>query len=392
MVSYKMVSSSTITLVPSWGLGRLSDDDYSIPFTHYTYLQYICHHYRKVILIAGVSSQAENNDAYYSTGEFSNLKVVEIPRYNSYLAAVRHFGTYYRAYKDVDDETDIVYCRVPDPFSWMPKLLFHKKCIMHFVGDAIDATKHNEAWSVGKKLLMIMGYLPDYLLTILAAKKSTVYTNGFHLSERLSKFGVKATPVVSSTIRESTLVEPSPMPSIPPIRLIYVGYIRFAKGMHCLLEVCAILKKRGVPYHFDIVGNGEMFNYVKNYIDEENLSDDVTMHGHIDNRDKLNTLLRQSNLFFFPSLSEGSPRVVVEAMAQGLPVLSTPVGAVPFTFKDHETIRLFDFDDAEKACDVIEEYVKNSDSFVTMRDKAYSLVKEKYTIEKFLSQVFTYEK
>jgi glycosyltransferase involved in cell wall biosynthesis len=115
------------------------------------------------------------------------------------------------------------------------------------------------------------------------------------------------------------------------------------------------------------------------------------MHGHIDDKEKMNKILRKSDLFFFPSLSEGSPRVIIEAMAQGTPVLSTPVGSLPSTFKDGETIRFFDFNDAEKAIEIVKEYVANPKPFEQQRIKAYRMVAEQFTIEKFLSKVFNYE-
>lgn len=378
-----------IVLFVSWNLEKVGDD-YYIANMHYSYLQYITCVYEFVYLITPVRCLSCSRFAN-TLCEFTNISVVELPYTGNYLHTIRFCRKYWMVVKQISESVDLFYCRCPDPFSWMPALITNKKTIMHFVGDAIDATKHNEDWPMVKKIIMILGYLPDYLLTIIAARHSMVYTNGYHLSKRLSKFGIHATPVVSSTIRKSTLVNPTPLPSVPPVRLIYVGYIRYAKGMNCLLCVCKLLKKRGVPFRFDVVGRGEMFDEVKTCIEKENLSSNVTLHGHVDNRDKMNELLRQSNLFFFPSLSEGSPRVVVEAMSQGVPVLSTPVGSLPYSFKEGETIRFFDFDDANKACDIIMEYIENPRSFVQMRDNAYLLVKENYTIEKFLSTVFSYE-
>lgn len=264
---------------------------------------------------------------------------------------------------------------------------------MHFVGDTIDATRHNEKWSWLKKKVMIAGYLPDYWLTLKAARKSNVYTNGPHLAERLARHGVKATPVISSTIFEKDLHDDfTPLPiERGKVVITYIGYVRFAKGMNCLMEFCKKLKDVGINYHFNLVGGGEMFDDVKAFLESEQLTEDVTMHGHISDRTKMNSILRQSDLFFFPSLSEGSPRVIIEAMAQGTPVISTPVGSLPGTFKEGETIRFFDYNDAAKAVDIVQDYVNDVTSFELQRRAAYNMVAKQFTIEKFLSKVFVYE-
>ena len=264
---------------------------------------------------------------------------------------------------------------------------------MHFVGDTIDATEHNEKWSWLKKKVMIAGYLPDYWLTLRAARRSHVFTNGTHLSAKLVHYGVKATPVISSTIFETDLHDDfTPLPvNEGKVEITYIGYVRFAKGMNCLMTFCKKLKDAGINYHFNLIGNGEMFDDVQAFFEKEGLTRHVTMHGHISEREKMNEILRKSDLFFFPSLSEGSPRVVIEAMAQGVPVISTPVGSLPGTFKNGETIRFFDYNDVGKAVSIVQDYLWNATPFDKQRRAAYKMVAEQFTIEKFLSKVFTYE-
>ena len=134
-----------------------------------------------------------------------------------------------------------------------------------------------------------------------------------------------------------------------------------------------------------------MYYDVKTFFDKEGMANCVTMHGHVDKREEMNAILRSSDLFFFPSLSEGSPRVVIEAMAQGTPVMSTPVGSLPSTFKDRESIRFFEFNDVNGAVSIVKDYQRNPKDFEKQRIMAYQMVANNFTIEKFLSQVFRYE-
>lgn len=381
------MKDKTITLLTGWNLTR-SGSKYYISGTHYTYLEFISTKYEKIYLLSSVSRVLNERNSKEIV--FSNIEVVELPYSGSFLKAQKSVIKYYKTIKSIAGKTDLFYCRVPDPFCWMPRLIFHKRTVMHFVGDTIDATKYNEKWSWIKKKVMIAGYYPDYLLTILAAKKSTVYTNGFHIANRLKRYSVNANPVVSSTISEK--IFDGNLPDLntqeSPIRIIYVGYIRFAKGMNCLMHLCKKMQDSGFDYIFDIVGNGEMFDELKNFVENNELENKVILHGHVDDKTKLLQMIRSSQLFFFPSLSEGSPRVVIEAMSQGIPVVSTPVGSLPTTFEDKKEIRFFDFNDYEMAYDIIKSFLSDRSSFEKMRDEAYKKVKNNYTIEAFLGKIF----
>ena len=381
------MKDKTITLLTGWNLTR-SGSKYYISGTHYTYLEFISTKYEKIYLLSSVSRVLNERNSKEIV--FSNIEVVELPYSGSFLKAQKSVIKYYKTIKSIAGKTDLFYCRVPDPFCWMPRLIFHKRTVMHFVGDTIDATKYNEKWSWIKKKVMIAGYYPVYLLTILAAKKSTVYTNGFHIANRLKRYSVDANPVVSSTISEKIFDDNLPDLNMQdsPIRIIYVGYIRFAKGMNCLMHICKKMQDSGFDYIFDIVGNGEMFDELKNFVENNKLENKVILHGHVDDKAKLLQMIRSSHLFFFPSLSEGSPRVVIEAMSQGIPVVSTPVGSLPTTFEDKKDIRFFDFNDYNMAYGIIKSFLSERISFEKMRDEAYKKVKNNYTIEAFLGKIF----
>jgi glycosyltransferase involved in cell wall biosynthesis len=321
-----------------------------------------------------------------------NIEVVELPAVNSYLGALRDYKKYCEAIERVKPLVDFFYCRVPDPFCWLPVLKYKMPSVMHFVGDTIDATRHNEKWSWLRKQVMIAGYLPEYALMLLASRKSRVYTNGTHLSSKLAKLGVNATAVISSTISEKQLQTPPILsPSVPP-RMIYVGYLRFAKGMNLLMNLWLRLKEKWPDFRFGVVGNGEMEEDIRRFVDANNLSDNILMYGRIDNRTDLINVLRSSDLFVFPSLSEGSPRVVIEAMAEGIPVISTPVGSLPGTFTDGDAIRYFGFNDDLAAFRLVCEYCEAPQRFYKMRDRAYKSVCDNFTIEKFLSKIYSLDK
>jgi glycosyltransferase len=385
-----MVSYKTIGLLTSWNLESYEGIYYANNM-HFVYIDYLCRNNEKVVLFSSCR-KVSGKPVCEPLNMFSNLKIVELPYTSSYVSSQLNVAAYYRALKKHLKDVEVLYCRTPDPFCWMPALLFKCRVIMDFVGDTIDCTRNNENWSGLKKNLMIAGYYPDYILTLLAAKKSKVITAGQKLSTKLRKYGIKATSLIPSTVLASQMAVE--LPSLSPdktVRLIYVGYIRNAKGISTIMNLCLLLKENNIRFVFDIIGTGEMYGELKDFIRNKGLEENVILHGHINDRDRINDLLKNSDIFFFPSLSEGAPRVVIEAMSQGIPVVSTPVGSLPYTFNDGDTIRYFDYHNAAQAFDIIKEYTDDKIPFIRMRDKAYKEVKEKYTLEAFLSQVFNYE-
>ncbi len=389
-----MIKDLNIGLLVSWNLLKYKDIYLTIN-VHYAYIKFLSYNFRKIYLITSIKKTNNINILmkYNKLDDFHNIEVIELPEVKSFAKSLLNFYKYYKSIKYVSPLVDLFYCRVPDPFSWMPVFLGGEKIIMHFVGDTIEATKYNEKWSILKKMFIIIGYLPEWHMTLLAAKKSCVYCNGQHLVKKLYKKGVKAKVVVSSTISYEDL--PELLHVIPvkqgSVSILFLSYIRYSKGINCLMGLIEKLEEETVPYHFNIVGDGEMMPELKSFVESKGYSSHVTIHGYVNDRGKINQLMDNSDIFFFASLSEGSPRVIIEAASRGVPVVSTPVGSLPFAFKDGESIRFYPFNDACTACEIIKEFMKNPVLFVHLRNAAYNLVKEKYTSEVFMSKIFSYE-
>lgn len=100
--------------------------------------------------------------------------------------------------------------------------------------------------------------------------------------------------------------------------LIHVGRFHEAKNHMFLLEIMAVLAKLSDEYRLILVGEGELRTQIENKIQELNLTDKVIMLGL---RNDIPQLLCAGDFFVFPSLYEGLPCSVIEAVANGLPCL-----------------------------------------------------------------------
>jgi len=111
--------------------------------------------------------------------------------------------------------------------------------------------------------------------------------------------------------------------------LIFVGRLEKNKGINLLLEAASKLKIKILNFKIIIVGSGPLENDLKFKIKNLKLQDNVLLYGWAKDSHEIAELMNRSKILVMPSYNEGGPRVVVEALACGVPVLATPVGLVP---------------------------------------------------------------
>ena len=95
------------------------------------------------------------------------------------------------------------------------------------------------------------------------------------------------------------------------INLIYIGMLSRRKNALMLLQISRDLKRLGLSFHLNIVGDGSLYSIIKESVAKENLP--ITLHGFVSDRAYLSSLLRQADIMVFPSGNEGFPRVFIEA-------------------------------------------------------------------------------
>ena len=121
---------------------------------------------------------------------------------------------------------------------------------------------------------------------------------------------------VPNAIDGSWIVAHRPAPTAKR-RFLFIGRHERRKGVPELLEAIAPLRASGVEFHF--VGPIPEQLRLKR--------DDVVYHGTVTDTATLQGILDSSDVLLCPSFAEGMPTVVLEAMARGLAVIATDVGA-----------------------------------------------------------------
>ncbi len=104
------------------------------------------------------------------------------------------------------------------------------------------------------------------------------------------------------------------------IALLFVGQHIWEKGLDVVIDTLKEINGK-VPFRMNFIGNGYAFDDIKKRIEDYGLSDRVTLHGVIREREILSDYYAASDLFLFPSFYDNAPLVVREAAAMGTPAI-----------------------------------------------------------------------
>jgi glycosyltransferase involved in cell wall biosynthesis len=131
-------------------------------------------------------------------------------------------------------------------------------------------------------------------------------------------------------------VEPAAATEGPAGYLLFVGRLRLRKGVEVLLAALAELRRRRIKAVLQIAGDGEHRKRLERKVDELGLRDTVAFLGTCDGP-RVRRLLAGAAALVVPSIYEGMPLVVLEAMAAGVPVVGSRVSGIPEVVVDGET-------------------------------------------------------
>jgi glycosyltransferase involved in cell wall biosynthesis len=173
---------------------------------------------------------------------------------------------------------------------------------------------------------------------------------------------------------------------------LFVGSITPRKGLHLLLQACAILQQQGCDkYTLAIIGDGTQRKELEDFCQEKGLSDRVRWIGKVD-YSKLGAYFSESDVFVLPTLEDTWGMVVLEAMVLGKAVLSSKWAGASELVIEGENGYCFDPYDPEKLSQLMRLFIDNPDLAVAMGKKSKQLMAQ-YTPEaaaQFLSKVTSF--
>ena len=169
-------------------------------------------------------------------------------------------------------------------------------------------------------------------------------------------------------------------PSAEPPRAVYVGTLSRRKGMHDLVAALEMLRDRGIALPLDVVGGGhEVGEHEADELRSRIVSSGLPIRllGS-QPPEGVARALREAQLFVLPSHYEGQPIAILEAMASGLPVVVTAVGANPDVISDGAEGRVVPSHDPAALADALEQLARDPQARARMGASARARAEEGY--------------
>jgi colanic acid/amylovoran biosynthesis glycosyltransferase len=179
---------------------------------------------------------------------------------------------------------------------------------------------------------------------------------------------------------------PATFSSDPP-SIVAIGRVIVKKGFANLIRACALLVERGKSFRCEIVGEGPLENQLRAQIEQLRLQEFVQLPGPKPQHE-LRARLANASVFVLPSVPEPEggmdnlPTVIMEAMATGLPVVSTRVGGIPEMVIDNQTGFLVQPEDAVALAGAIEKVTNDRSLGQTLGRAGYEHAQKLFSIEK----------
>lgn len=118
--------------------------------------------------------------------------------------------------------------------------------------------------------------------------------------------------------------------------VLFLSRLVREKGIYELVDAFCILSREFPKLRLVIAGTGPEDHRLLEYVSKSGITERVTFTGYVRGVDKVR-IMKQAGMFVFPTYyGEGCPVSLLEAMAAGLPLITTPVGGIPHIVKDPE--------------------------------------------------------
>lgn len=203
------------------------------------------------------------------------------------------------------------------------------------------------------------------------AEKFEVITNGVQIPKILSEESCQ-------TVRSNYSV-----PADVPL-LVGAGRLNDQKNFKDLVAAADLLNQRGVNFHLLIAGDGPHLTALEHLVLDAGLNKKVQFIGVIDS---LSDLFLAADLLVFPSLWEGLPLVLLEAMAAGLPTVANAVDGVTEVLVDGEHGRLVEPGDVKAFADAVVQTLESQAEMLIQGQRARDLVIQKFNFENAMNKI-----
>ncbi len=210
--------------------------------------------------------------------------------------------------------------------------LFKRKVIVFFRG-----------WKENVIIAIINNKVYKYIFVKILLKADKIFVLASSFKNQLINLGIdeKKIFITTTVVDETKIIKNRFINNDPKIKFLFLGRISKLKGINEFTDAIIILFEKHQELQkkieFNFIGHEDKkgyINYLKNKLHKYIESKNVIFWGRVEGNEKY-MHYHQNDIFVFPSWSEGCPNSVLEALASGLFIISTNVGALQDIIKEH---------------------------------------------------------
>jgi glycosyltransferase involved in cell wall biosynthesis len=316
---------------------------YHYDSSYYRFLEELGRHFREVSVLAPVSEEPPTPGL--PALDTQSVGVIELPWYSnietSFKAMTRYLRKPGRWRNDLRGVDAILLMDYFFPFFWLFYLLAKLnrvqviQCLRAHDPAIIRSGKYPFLVKIPAVVLSEAGFR---LLRLLSRRTPTLV-----VGEELHEIFSRSSPLVRAISPSSVSIRdlaPSAGERFDrgELRLLYVGRLQRAKGLEDLIKAIREVADAGNRIELSIVGEdargGSYLQQLREQVTRSGMDEVVRFHGHVPFGERLMSFYRDSDVFVLPSLSEGRPKVLYEAMIAGMAIIATRVGGIPEVIED----------------------------------------------------------
>jgi glycosyltransferase involved in cell wall biosynthesis len=166
-------------------------------------------------------------------------------------------------------------------------------------------------------------------------------------------------------------------------KIIFIGRLFPNKGIHYLVEAAPTILAKHPATEFIVIGRGPMETELRELIRRLNVEHAFKFLGIVPSASEI---MRECDIFVRPSLTEGMPLTVLEAMACGLPIVASKIPGTCEIVKDGETGTLIEPGNVRQLSEAVIRLIEDKNYGEKIRANAYEFVKNHYSWDRIAKE------
>ena len=310
----------------------------------------------EVIVIGRVNNNRRINESYQVVNG-NSIELFEIPDFVGVGGLLKNILSILKKFKNLfikfKNDNNAIMLRTPGiiaDLTWLTAILSKSPFGVEVVSDPFDMYQKN---AVGTNFNFFVQRIALFNTRLQCKYASTsAYVTEYALQKRYPPGNNNTYSYTSLNLNNSVFDYfevlkkklKNQQEILCPVNLVFVGTLNSKyKGQDILFEAVRRLKNnKSLSVKLKMVGDGRLRKEFEQMVEDKEIQNNVEFVGQVKPGDEVYRQLASSDIFVLPSRQEGLPRVLIEAMAIGLPSIASDVGGVHELLDEDEMIAVDD--------------------------------------------------